>query len=98
MRLADVFGGGGGLLGQLLDFRGHDGEALAGVAGAGGLDRGVQRQQVGLLGDVLDDLDDLADFGGGRAQFADLGVAVAGQSRRRCRPRWRPVRRCGRPR
>ena len=53
----------GRLLGQLLDLVGHDGEALAGLAGACRLDRGVEREQVGLLGDVGDHLDDLADLG-----------------------------------
>ena len=64
---ADVFGSGGGLLGQLFDLAGDNGKTLAGVAGAGRLDRGVQRQKAGLLGNVLDDLDDLADFVGGIA-------------------------------
>ena len=76
-------------MGQFLDLGGDDGEALAGVAGAGRLDRGVQGQQVGLLGDVLDDLDDFADLVGGAAQFADLGVAGGDQLRPRCRPRRR---------
>ena len=43
-----------GLLGQLADFLGDDGEAAALLAGAGGLDRGVEREQVGLLGDAGD--------------------------------------------
>ena len=47
----DVLGGPGGLLGQVLDLAGDHGEALAGLAGAGRLDGGVERQQVGLLGD-----------------------------------------------
>ena len=40
-----------GLLGQLADLLGDDREAAALLAGARGLDRGVQREQVGLLGD-----------------------------------------------
>ena len=40
-----------GLLGQLADLLGDDREAAALLAGAGGLDRGVERQQVGLLGE-----------------------------------------------
>ena len=48
----DVLGGAGGLLRQLLDLVGDDGEALAGLPGTGGLDRGVEREQVGLLGDA----------------------------------------------
>ena len=40
---------------------GDHGEALAGLAGARRLDGGVERQQVGLLGDRGDQLDDVAD-------------------------------------
>ncbi len=39
------------LAGQRLDLLRHHGEAAAGVAGARRLDGGVERQQVGLLGD-----------------------------------------------
>ena len=49
-----------GLLGQALDLLRDDGEALAVVAGLGGLDGGVHRQQVGLLGQVVDRGDDVA--------------------------------------
>ena len=72
--LADVLGGLGSFLGQLLDFVGHDGEALAGLAGPGGLDGGIQGQQIRLLGNGGDDLDDLADFGAGFAKLADGAV------------------------
>ena len=48
----DVLGRLRRLLRQLLDLVGDDGEALAGLTGPGGLDRGVQRQQVRLLGDA----------------------------------------------
>ena len=47
----DAVGGERGLAGQRLDLGGDHGEAAARRAGAGGLDRGVERQQVGLLGD-----------------------------------------------
>ena len=40
--------------GEALHFAGDDRKASAGFAGAGGLDGGVQRQQIGLLGDRLD--------------------------------------------
>jgi hypothetical protein len=40
-------------------------------AGAGGFDRGVEGEQVGLLGQVVDNLDDLADVVGARAQGID---------------------------
>ena len=48
---ADLLGRLGGLRGERLDLRGHDREAAAGFAGARRLDGGVERQQVGLLGD-----------------------------------------------
>ena len=65
----DVLGRLRRLLRQLLDLVGHDGEALAGLAGPRRLDRGVQRQQVRLLRDARDDLDDVADLGRGLAQL-----------------------------
>ena len=49
-------------LGELAHLVGDDREAAARLAGAGRLDRGVQREQVGLVGDLLDDLEDLADL------------------------------------
>ena len=50
--------GGAGALGELTDFVGDDREALALLAGPGRLDGGVERQQVRLLGDVIDGFDD----------------------------------------
>ena len=72
--------GGGllGLLGELADLLGDDGEALALLAGARGLDGGVERQQVGLLGDAGDGVDDPADPAGLVAQLADGGADVGG--------------------
>ena len=46
-------------------------ETLAMLAGAGGLDGGVQRQQVGLVRDASHRLDDLADGGGLLVEFLD---------------------------
>jgi hypothetical protein len=40
---------------------GHHGEAAALLAGTGGFHRGVERQDVGLEGDRVDDADDLGD-------------------------------------
>ena len=48
-------------LGQLAHLGGHHREALAVFAGARRLHRGVQRQQIGLVGDLLDDADLLGD-------------------------------------
>src|SRR4051794_34551200 len=71
MRLEIEPGGRLALLGQLADLLGDDREAAALLAGAGGLDGRVQRQQVRLLGDAGDRLDDAADALGLRAQLAD---------------------------
>ena len=49
-------------LGQLAHLGGHDREALAVLAGARRFDGRVQRQQVGLVGDVIDDADLLSDL------------------------------------
>ena len=67
-----------GLLGELADLLGHDGEAAALLARARGLDRGVQGEQVGLLGDAGDGVDDAADPLRARAQLADRGRGVVG--------------------
>ena len=78
--LGDVLGRLRRLLRQLLHLVGHDREALARLAGPGRLDRRVQRQQVGLLGDRGDHLDHVADLRRGLAQLGD-------RRRRRARPR-----------
>ena len=64
---ADLVGRLGGLGGQRLDLLGDHREALAGLAGARRLDGGVERQQVGLLGDRGDQLDHVADPAAPRA-------------------------------
>ena len=67
-----------GGLGELADLVGDDGEAAAGLAGAGGLDRGVEREQVGLVGD-RGDLAGERDAGLGQAAGLlreRLGLAV----------------------
>ena len=77
---ADVAGGLRGLLRQRLDLGGDDGEAAAGGAGARRLDRGVEREQRGLRGDRLDQLDHGADAlgRGGEAAHREIGVAEIG--------------------
>ena len=65
----DLLGGLGGLPGQRLHLGGDHREAAAGLAGAGGLDGGVERQQIGLAGDRLDQPHHLADAGGGVAEL-----------------------------
>ena len=47
---------------QFPDFLRDDGKALSCFSGAGRLDAGVQRQQVGLEGDLVDDADDAGDL------------------------------------
>jgi hypothetical protein len=49
-------------LGEFAHFLGDDRKALAGIAGARRLDAGIQRQQVGLEGDVVDDADDVGNL------------------------------------
>ncbi len=73
---ADLVGRLGGLRGQGLHLRGNHREAAAGFAGASGLDRGVEREQVGLLGNRRDQLDDVADAGCGLREFGDAGVGL----------------------
>ena len=63
---------------QRLYLGSHDGEAAAGIAGAGRLDGGVERQQVGLLGDGVDEFDHRADTGRRLRQFADPVIGGAG--------------------
>ena len=53
-----------GLFGQLPDFVGDHSKSQAMLAGARRFDGGIQRQQVGLFGQIVDDLDDLADVVG----------------------------------
>src|SRR5690606_14179851 len=47
---------------EALYFVRYHGEAAARVAGHGRLDRGVQCKDVGLVGDVVDQADDVADL------------------------------------
>ena len=65
--LGDLLGRLGGLARQRLHLGGDHGKAAAGLAGACGLDRGVEREQIGLLRDGVDQADDLADAAGGLA-------------------------------
>lgn len=60
----DFLGGLGGLVSQPLDLGGDDGEAFARVASPRRFDGGVECQQIGLGGDVVDEADDLADLVG----------------------------------
>ena len=72
----DLLGGAAGALGELADLVGDDREALALLAGPGGLDGGVEGEEVGLLGDVVDRLDDRADLLGLGGDLGDLARGV----------------------
>ena len=56
---------------QLAHFIGDDGESQPVFAGARRFDRRVQRQQVGLLGQIVNHLHDLADIVGALSEHAD---------------------------
>ena len=76
--LADVAGRFRGLLRQRLDLGGDDGEAAPRLAGARGLDGGVQGQQISLARDRVDQFDHVADAGRGLRQFPDAVICLAG--------------------
>jgi hypothetical protein len=52
----------GRTLRQRADLLGHHREAPARLSGPGGLDAGIERQQVRLESDLVDDADDLTDL------------------------------------
>src|SRR6056297_3658850 len=81
----DLLGGAGGALSEVADLAGDDGEAATLFAGSCGLDGGVEREDVGLEGDAVDDLDDVGDLARalgdgahGDDDFADLVAALGG--------------------
>ena len=67
-----------GLHRERLHLGGDHRKAAAGVAGAGGLDGGVEREQRGLARDLRDQIDDVADRVGGFAQAVDIGAGFTG--------------------
>ena len=72
-----------GVLGQLPDLFGHHGKPATLVTGPGGLDRRIEGQQVGLLGDPGDRLHDRADLIRLAGQFEDrVGHRLAGAADR----------------
>src|SRR6202163_280846 len=74
----DFLGSLGGLVGERLDLGGNDGKAAAGFAGARRFDGGVQREQIGLRGNAVDQLDNFADLLGAGRQRADGGIGALG--------------------
>ncbi len=60
--MRNLLRGAGGSLRQLAHLLRHHGEAAAVLAGSGGLDRGVQRQQVGLPREPGDRFDEAVNL------------------------------------
>ncbi|MNC72218.1 hypothetical protein D3C75_1232420 [compost metagenome] len=60
--MADVVGGTRGACGQAAHFVGHHREATAMLPGTRRLDSGIERQQVGLVGDFADQPGDVVDL------------------------------------
>jgi hypothetical protein len=83
-QILDLLGALLGGLGQGAHLVGDDREALAVLAGARGLDGGVEREQIGLIGDAGDRLDDVADVGGLLFEFGDhldrIGLTLGGHT------------------
>ena len=82
---ADFLGGLGGLGRQVLHFGGDHRKALAGFAGARRFDGGVEGQKIGLVGDLVDQRDDLADLLRGVEQALHHVVGLGGFAS----PHWR---------
>ncbi len=68
----------GGLFGQCLDLVSHHREATAGLAGARGFDRGIERQKIGLLCDRLDQAADAVNPLCRGGETFDLGDRLFG--------------------
>ncbi len=73
----DLLGGVLGLHRQRLHLGGDDGETAPGLAGARGLDGGIERQQRRLPGDLRDQVDDIADRRRGFPQAIHIGAGFA---------------------
>ena len=81
-QLRDVCGGACGPFCELAHLVGDDGESAPGLPCAGGFDGRVERQEVGLVGDFLDQIDDATNLFGAGAQAGDFlhcAARVAGQ-------------------
>src|SRR5439155_3596005 len=74
--LGDFLGRLRGLTSQRFDFGGDHREAAARLAGARGLDGGVERQKVGLGGNGVDETDDFADPSSRLGEPLDGAVGV----------------------
>lgn len=72
---ADFVGRLGGLRRQRFHFSGDDREASSRLSGARRLDRGVQGEQIGLRGNLVDQPDDLTDLGGSGSEPCTVAFA-----------------------
>ncbi|ACM04893.1 hypothetical protein trd_0050 [Thermomicrobium roseum DSM 5159] len=61
---ADLLGGRAGAFGELAHLFGHDGKALASFPCSCSLDRGIEGEEIGLSGDLVDRLDHRGDPSG----------------------------------
>ena len=68
--------------GQRLDLAGDHGKAAPGLAGARRLDGRIERQKIGLLGDIGDELDHVADALGGFVELLDRHIGALGFAHR----------------
>src|SRR3989344_6757539 len=66
-----------GTVSQVAHFIGDHGKPATRFPGTGGLNRGVEREQVGLLGDTFDHIENVADVIGAGVQGLDLGAGQA---------------------
>ena len=72
----NLAGGLAGAFGQLADLIGHHGKTASLLAGTRSLDRCVQRQQIGLVGNVVDQLHEAADIARVFGQGIDAGCGL----------------------
>ncbi len=70
--LVDLFGRLLGTVREVTHLIGNHGKPTPGFTGTGSFDCGVEREQVGLLGDAFDHIENVADVVGARIQGFDL--------------------------
>jgi hypothetical protein len=81
-RCADLVRGAGTLFGEAPYLLGNDREPLAMLTRARRFDRGVEREQIGLTRDTLNQLDESADFR--ESAFELVHLALRGVDDRTC--------------
>ena len=60
--VGDLFRGFNAVVGQLAHLAGYDGKSFSLFTGAGRFDGGVEAQEIGLLGDVFDEVNDVVSL------------------------------------